>query len=669
MSRHRHGPLLMAMLVPIATFLNVQSLTVPLAWIQSHDSAQSVRPILTAGFAALAFGILATVSDFMRMLEKKIKWTTRLIIFGATVQGIINMSVVALYCWFLFRPQQSASSSSSLFVYTDGIFFTFMSAVTSLMAAYHCYHELQINTGENQVYIFCMNSLSPNQRQLTILTILSFLYIILAGWIFNFLEDWDLNEALYFIVVVSTSIGFGDLAPQTTLGKVTLIPVALIGLGLVGLNIFAARQVLLEMFTIQLAETFSRKFGMKQEHHGGSHSIDDSAMSYGGGRRSASNSSFSQNSSDVGPPPRGSSSSSAAAASACLRDSSSSSLLPPSAAAPQYFSPLDTPAAAEFTPRSSSRHRVSPSLVGIRHPSRTMTLTRGGSGVYPKLTLFGDSQIRRRMVVTATKEIVSMQINQAVFLVLATMLLFASVFSFIEGWNFWDGLYFTFTTVATIGFGDFCPTTPLARSLFIWFVFFGIANVTYLGSMISERVMNQWIVTVGLIEDRVGRYEVKARIKREWGAVGGSSSSSPAPSPILVGNNDIAPMLPVPRIVRISNPAHPYGSSLPTRLFHTRADFGDEEFSDDDDDDDDGEHVETDLGTSGRVGLGVTQSEAAGSHVIPGQRFSTSPSNDPQQPRSPPPTRPSPSSIRVFSARPKKRMSRVSISENESLLG
>ncbi|KAJ3031733.1 UNVERIFIED_CONTAM: Potassium channel [Siphonaria sp. JEL0065] len=525
-----------------------------------------------------------------------------------------------------------------------------MSAVTSLLAAYYCYQELITNTRELQVYVFCMNTLSPNQRQLTILTILSFTYIVLGGWIYNYLEDWDLNEATYFIVVVSTSIGFGDLSPKTAFGKIMLIPVALIGLGLVGLNIFAARQVLLEMFTMQLADTFSKKFGMQQEHH--AHSVDDTNLTYA--RHESNSSVVSQTRSfDL---PRSST--------APLPHAASSS-------APTSFPPLDGAHIPQPPPpplsRNSSRHRISPSL--MRHPSRTMTLSRGGTGFYPKLTLFGDSQIRRRMVVTATKEIVSMQINQAVFLVLTTMLLFASVFSVIEGWSFWDGVYFTFTTVATIGFGDYCPTTPLARSLFIWFVFFGIANVTYLGSMVSERVMNQWIVTVGIIEDRVGRYEVKARIKREWGncaASGGSSTTdSPVPSPILIGNNEHAPILPVPRILRISSPHHAYGSSLPTKLFQGRGGSSDdEEFSDDDD-----EEQDTLLG----VGPSVFQQGAGSSSCsrpILGQRISTSPANGgvDGQPRSPPTQRSTPSSIRVFSAKTKKRMSRASISENESWL-
>ncbi|KAJ3076518.1 Potassium channel [Podochytrium sp. JEL0797] len=448
----------MAMLVPIATFLNVQSLTVPLA---------ATRPALFANFVALAFGLLATVADFMRMLEKKIKWTTRLIVFGSACQGAINVTVILLYVWSLLQgsPEREQIEASTLPVFfTDGLFFTFLSAITSILAAYLCSRELQLNTDERQVYIYTMASLSPNQRQLTMLTILSFTYLVLAGILYSFLESWDLNAAFYFVSVVSLSIGFGDLAPTNAIGKFVVLTLTPIGISLIGLNIYAARQVLLELFTMRLADTFSQKFGMKQEHRS-HHSLDDVSVHY------------------------------------------------------EEHVPL------------------------------------------------------------ATQEIFSSQIRQALMLIVAQMLFFATVFSYLEGWDIGDGVYFTFIAISTIGLGDFSPITPLSRGLFIWFVFFGVANVTYLGSMLGERIANQWTIEVGLIENRVGRYEVKARMKRDWGAgcgaagVAGNSAAAPGSSSIPVSPRPSG-VTPPPRIVRITNRRNEFGTSLPAPFAHARNAFG-----------------------------------------------------------------------------------------------
>ncbi|GAB7357719.1 hypothetical protein MBLNU459_g0381t1 [Dothideomycetes sp. NU459] len=67
---------------------------------------------------------------------------------------------------------------------------------------------------------------------------------------------------------------------------------------------------------------------------------------------------------------------------------------------------------------------------------------------------------------------------------LGYLLAAAEVYSYIEGWNFLDAVYFVNVTLFTIGFGDFTPQTHLGRSLFfpmavggILFVGLIIANI------------------------------------------------------------------------------------------------------------------------------------------------------------------------------------------------
>ena len=37
------------------------------------------------------------------------------------------------------------------------------------------------------------------------------------------------------------------------------------------------------------------------------------------------------------------------------------------------------------------------------------------------------------------------------------------IFHFLEGWSYLDAIYFCVISAATIGYGDFVPTTPLAK--------------------------------------------------------------------------------------------------------------------------------------------------------------------------------------------------------------
>ena len=48
-------------------------------------------------------------------------------------------------------------------------------------------------------------------------------------------EQWSLIDAAYFSVVTLATVGFGDLSPQTTLGKLFTMAYILIGAGILGI--------------------------------------------------------------------------------------------------------------------------------------------------------------------------------------------------------------------------------------------------------------------------------------------------------------------------------------------------------------------------------------------------------------------------------------------------
>lgn len=61
------------------------------------------------------------------------------------------------------------------------------------------------------------------------------LAIILLGTVFyRAVEGWAWIDALYFTVVTLTTVGYGDLTPQTNAGKLFTIAYILVGLGILG---------------------------------------------------------------------------------------------------------------------------------------------------------------------------------------------------------------------------------------------------------------------------------------------------------------------------------------------------------------------------------------------------------------------------------------------------
>ena len=70
----------------------------------------------------------------------------------------------------------------------------------------------------------------PDFRTLLILVF----FTLLSGTIFYSLQEgWSLVDALYFSVTTLTTVGLGDLAPTTTIGKLFTVVYIFSGLGLI----------------------------------------------------------------------------------------------------------------------------------------------------------------------------------------------------------------------------------------------------------------------------------------------------------------------------------------------------------------------------------------------------------------------------------------------------
>ncbi|HEY8177875.1 MAG TPA: potassium channel family protein [Candidatus Limnocylindria bacterium] len=97
--------------------------------------------------------------------------------------------------------------------------------------------------------------------------------------------------------------------------------------------------------------------------------------------------------------------------------------------------------------------------------------------------------------------------TRAIGLALIGLLATGTIFySLVEGWSPLDSLYFSVTTLATVGYGDFAPTTGLGKIFTIFFVLAGVGVVVAFASEVARQTINR---TTEGVEERMARRRQK----------------------------------------------------------------------------------------------------------------------------------------------------------------
>lgn len=93
--------------------------------------------------------------------------------------------------------------------------------------------------------------------------------------------------------------------------------------------------------------------------------------------------------------------------------------------------------------------------------------------------------------------------TRAIGLVLIGLLATGTIFySLVEHWNPLDALYFSVTTLATVGYGDLAPQTAIGKVFTMFFVLAGVGVVVVFASEVARQTISR---TTRGVEERVAQ--------------------------------------------------------------------------------------------------------------------------------------------------------------------
>ncbi len=96
------------------------------------------------------------------------------------------------------------------------------------------------------------------------------------------------------------------------------------------------------------------------------------------------------------------------------------------------------------------------------------------------------------------------KIISVLFITLLILFGGAAFYYYVEQWNFLDALYFSTTTMTTVGYGDLTPHTDAGKMFTIVYIFLGVGIVLYSLSLFAahfvERREEFWLERLGRIK-------------------------------------------------------------------------------------------------------------------------------------------------------------------------
>lgn len=76
-------------------------------------------------------------------------------------------------------------------------------------------------------------SKARSRRELRLILFITILVLAVGTFFYHIVENMDLIDSFYFSVITLTTVGYGDIAPRTDIGKLFTAGYVIIGIGII----------------------------------------------------------------------------------------------------------------------------------------------------------------------------------------------------------------------------------------------------------------------------------------------------------------------------------------------------------------------------------------------------------------------------------------------------
>lgn len=235
---YRLTPIISGSLIPFSILLQIPSLTEH--WYVRTDGTEIVESRKNSALLELslilsmALAVFANLALICRFMERRVKLCTILSIVSLTMHDLLNIVTVVV-----FGVQHRSNDG---FTYGEAYWMTICSTIISMITNVTLIWDLVKTPNFSK----SGSGITRRQRSLVIITMIFLSYVAFGALMSSLMMTLTFLNGLFFTIVTTLTIGFGDIVPVTPAQRVAVCIYAVFGIVILGAAVRLTTEAVLE---------------------------------------------------------------------------------------------------------------------------------------------------------------------------------------------------------------------------------------------------------------------------------------------------------------------------------------------------------------------------------------------------------------------------------------